>query len=65
MPGFVIGIYVSLFVFFNSFAAVMALEYARIGAWRRVAFAERSYIVLSLAAKVALTWQVAINVLLD
>ena len=65
VPGFVIGIFVSLFVFFNSFALVMLLEYARIGPWRRVLVAERSYIVLSLTAKVALTWQVAINVLLD
>lgn len=65
IPGFVYGIYVSLFVFFNSFAIVMLLEYARIGPWRRVLVAERSYIVLSLTAKVALTWQVAANVLLD
>ncbi len=65
VPGFVIGIFVSLFAFFNSFAIVMLLEYARIGPWRRVAFAERTYIVLSLTAKVVLTWQVAANVLLD
>ena len=65
VPGFVVGIFVSLFAFFNSFAIVMLLEYARIGPWRRVLVAERSYIVLSLTAKVALTWQVAANVLLD
>ncbi|MEO6866875.1 MAG: heliorhodopsin HeR, partial [Gaiellales bacterium] len=63
-PTFVYGIFVSLFVFFNSFAIVMLLEYLRIGPWRRVVFAERSYIVLSLTAKVALTWQVAANVLI-
>jgi hypothetical protein len=65
VPGFVIGIFVSLFVFFNSFAVVMLLEYARIGPWARVVVAERTYIMLSLTAKVALTWQVAANVLLD
>ncbi len=65
VPGFVIGIFVSLFAFFNSFAIVMLLEYARVGPWRRVAFSERSYIVLSFTAKLALTWQVAVNVLLD
>jgi hypothetical protein len=65
VPGFVIGIFVSLFVFFNSFALVMLLEYARIGPWKRVLVAERSYIVLSFTAKLLLTWQVAINVLID
>lgn len=65
VPGFVYGIYVSLFAFFNVFAAVMLLEYARIGPWRRVLVAERTYIALSLTAKVALTWQVAANTLLD
>lgn len=65
VPGFVLGIFVSLFAFFNSFALVMLLEYARIGPLRRVVVAERTYIVLSLTAKVALTWQVAANVLLD
>lgn len=64
-PTFVYGIFVSLFVFFNSFAIVQLLEYLRAGPWKRVIMAERSYIVLSLTAKVALTWQVAINVLLE
>lgn len=65
VPGFVVGIFVSIFLFFNSFALVMRLEYARKGPWRRVIFAERSYIVLSLTAKVVLTWQVAVNVLFE
>jgi hypothetical protein len=42
----------------------MLLEYARIGPWKRVLVAERSYIVLSFTAKLLLTWQVAINVLI-
>jgi len=64
VPNFVYGIYVSLFLFFNCFAAVMVLEYKRIGPWKRVIFTERTYIVLSLTAKVALTWQIAVNTLL-
>lgn len=64
VPTFVYGILVSLFLFFNCFAVVMALEYGRVGPWKRVAFAERTYIVLSFTAKVALTWQVGANVLL-
>jgi len=65
IPGFVYGIYVSLFVWFNSFAIVMLLEYRRIGPFRRVIVAERTYIILSFTAKFILTWQVAVNVLLD
>lgn len=64
VPGFVVGIFVSLFAFFNCFALVMWLEYARIGPWRRVIVAERTYIILSLTAKIVLTWQVAVNVLI-
>ena len=57
-PGFVLAIYISLFMFFNSFALNMALQYARIGPWRSYLFGERAYIVLSLTAKSALAWQV-------
>ncbi|MBC7459864.1 MAG: heliorhodopsin HeR [Thermoleophilia bacterium] len=64
VPNFVYGIFVSLFVFFNCFAAVMLLEYRRIGPWRSVRFTEKTYIVLSFTAKLALTWQIAANVLL-
>jgi hypothetical protein len=65
VPGFVVGIFVSLFAFFNCFALVMLFEYARIGPWRRVIAAERTYIILSLTAKIVLTWQVAVNILFD
>lgn len=57
-PGFVYRIFVSLLVLFNSFAVTMALQYRRVGRWRDPLFTERSYIVLSLAAKSALAWQV-------
>lgn len=57
-PGFVYGIFVSLFIFFNSFALNMWLQYRRIGPWRDYLFGERIYIWLSLTSKSALAWQV-------
>ena len=58
VPGFVWGIFVSLFLFFNSFAVNMALQYRRVGPWRSYLFGEAGFLVLSLAAKSALAWQV-------
>ncbi|NPC41577.1 heliorhodopsin HeR [Nocardioides sp. zg-1230] len=58
VPGFVIGIFVSLFVFFNSFALNQWLQYRGIGPWRSYAFGEKAYLVLSLVAKSALAWQI-------
>ncbi len=57
-PGFVYGIFVSLFVFFNIFALNQWLQYRRLGRWRDYIFGERVYILLSLTAKSALAWQV-------
>ena len=57
-PGFVYGIFVSIFLFFNCFAVNMVLQYRRIGPWREYLYGERAYIVLSLFAKSALAWQV-------
>jgi hypothetical protein len=57
-PGFVYGIFVSLFVFFNCFALNMWLQYKRIGPWRNYLFGETVYVLLSLTAKSALAWQV-------
>ena len=64
-PGFVYGIFVSLFLLFSSFAVNQWLQYARIGRWRSYVFGEWGYLVLSLTAKSALAWQVFANVLLD
>jgi hypothetical protein len=58
VPGFVIAIFVTLFVLFFSFAVNMALQYARVGPWRSYLFGERVYMLLSLTAKSALAWQV-------
>lgn len=58
VPGFVIAIFVTLFVLFFSFAVNMVLQYLRVGPWRSYLFGERVYLVLSLVAKSALAWQV-------
>ena len=58
VPGFVYGIYASIFVFFNCFAINMYLQYKKIGPWKDYLFGEKVYIWLSLIAKSALAWQV-------
>jgi hypothetical protein len=58
VPGFVIAIFVTLLILFNSFAVNMWLQYRRIGRWQDPLFAEKAYLVLSLVAKSALAWQV-------
>lgn len=62
-PAFVYVIFVSLFIFFNSFAINMALQYGRIGPWRSYLFGESVYVLLSLVAKSLLAWQVFANTL--
>jgi len=62
-PGFVYGIIVSLFIFFNCFAINMLLQYKKVGPWRDYLYGEKVYIILSLTAKALLAWQVFANVL--
>jgi hypothetical protein len=62
-PGFVYGIIISLFIFFNCFAINMVLQYKQVGRWRDYLFGEKTYILLSLTAKALLAWQVFANVL--
>jgi hypothetical protein len=57
-PGFVYGIFFSLFAFFMSFAVNQWLQYKRIGPWKDYLFGERAYVILSLVAKSALAWQI-------
>lgn len=57
-PGFVYGIFFSLFVFFNAFALNQYLQYRQVGKWKDYLFGERVYVLLSLVAKTALAWQV-------
>jgi len=58
VPRFVFGIFVSLFVFFVTFAVNQWLQYRQIGPWRSYAFGEKTYLVLSLVAKSLLAWQI-------
>lgn len=58
VPDFVIGIFVSIAIFFNLFAINMVLQYKKKGKWKDYLYGERMYIVLSLVAKSALAWQV-------
>lgn len=58
IPGFVFGIFFTLFLLFNTFAVNMWLQYRGRGRWADPAFAERVYLILSLVAKSALAWQV-------
>jgi hypothetical protein len=62
-PGFVYGIIISLFIFFNCFAVNMILQYKKVGPWRDYLFGEKVYIILSLTAKALLAWQVFFPVL--
>jgi hypothetical protein len=58
IPTFVYWIYVSIFIFFMSFAVNMYLQYKRVGPWRDYLFGEKIYILLSLIAKSLLAWQI-------
>ncbi|CAB4609301.1 unannotated protein [freshwater metagenome] len=58
VPGFVIGIVISLFIFFNCFAIVQWKQYRAQGKWSDYLYGERTYIVLSFVAKSLLAWQV-------
>ena len=62
-PGFVYGIFVSIFVLFNCFAVNQWLQYRARGRWADYLFGERVYIVLSFVAKSLLAWQIFANVL--
>ncbi len=64
-PGFVYGIFFSLFVFFNCFAIVMVLQYRQVGRWADYTFGESTYVLLSLIAKSALAWQIFVGALMS
>lgn len=58
IPTFVYWIYVSIFIFFMSFAVNMWLQYQGKGKWNDYLYGERAYMILSLVAKSALAWQI-------
>ncbi len=55
-PAFVYAIIPTLFVFFNTFAINMVLQYKKVGRWADYLFGERAYIILSLVSKSVLAW---------
>ena len=57
-PAFVYAIIPTIFVFFDSFAINMLLQYKKVGRWKNYLYGERVYIILSLVAKTALAWQI-------
>jgi uncharacterized protein (DUF1810 family) len=57
-PTFVYWIFFSIFLFFNTFAGNMILQYGKIGKWKDYTFGEKVYVILSLVAKSLLAWQV-------
>ena len=63
VPGFVYGIIISLFLFFNTFSVNMVLQYKQVGKWKDYLYGEKVYLLMSLIAKTILAWQVFANVL--
>ena len=63
VPGFVYGIVVSYFIFFNLFPINMVLQYLKVGKWKNYLYGERGYIILSLLAKTVLAWFVLFGVM--
>lgn len=57
-PTFVYWIFFSMFLFFNSFAINMVLQYKKVGKWKDYTYGEKVYIIMSLVAKSLLAWQV-------
>ncbi len=63
-PGFVYAIFFTMFLFFNTFAINMVLQYKKIGPWRDYVFGEVTYVFLSLFSKSLLAWLVFANTLI-
>lgn len=58
VPNFVFGILIAQGIFFFSFALNQWLQYREVGKWSDYLFGEKAYLVLSLAAKSILAWQI-------
>jgi hypothetical protein len=57
-PAFVYAIIPTLFVFFNTFAVNMYLQYKKVGPWKNYLYGERVFVILSLVAKTVLAWMI-------
>ena len=64
IPSFVYVIFITMFVFFNTFAVNQWLQYKPVGKWKDYVFGEVVYVFLSLTAKSVLAWLVFANVLI-
>ncbi len=62
-PEFVLWIFASMLVLFSTSALYMALQHKGKGRWKDYLYTERAYMVLSLAAKAALAWQIFVGTL--
>jgi hypothetical protein len=51
------------FIFFNTFAVNMYLQYKKIGKWKDYAYGEKAYVVLSLTSKSLLGWVIVLGTL--
>lgn len=58
VPGFVYGIVIVQFVLFFTFGLNQWLQYRGVGRWTDYVYGEKAYLVLSLAAKSLLAWQI-------
>ena len=61
IPGYAKAGFLLTFLFFNSFAINMILQYAKVGKWKDYLYGERMYIILSLVAKSVLAWIVVLG----
>ncbi|HSW74254.1 MAG TPA: heliorhodopsin HeR [Candidatus Saccharimonadales bacterium] len=58
MPGFVYGILTSIFVLFACIAGNTYLQYKKRSHWANYLFSEKVYMILNLATKTVLAWQI-------
>jgi hypothetical protein len=61
IPGYARLGFLLTFIFFNSFAINMWLQYKKVGKWKSYAYGEKGYIILSLTAKTALGWTIVLG----
>jgi len=55
--------FIITFLFFNTFAVNMFLQYKKVGKWKNYVYGERGYIWLSLIAKSVLAWIIVLGTL--
>lgn len=58
IPGFVYAVFITYFIFFNTFPLNMIFQYKKFSYWSDYLFGEQTYILLSLFSKSLLGWLV-------